>query len=74
MALILLAISLFIVLISKSAGKRTARLQKNFRKRTKNDPLNVGNVFNGLEIIKLNSIESKFLESAERVIDDVERP
>lgn len=73
MALVLLAISLFIVLISKSAEKRTARLQKELSEANEKMTLNVGNVFNGLEIIKLNNIESKFLESAERVIDDVER-
>jgi len=56
LALSVLGISLIIFLISKGFEKKTAILQKQVSNDSEDFTINTSNVFNGLEILKLNNI------------------
>lgn len=62
--LLILGSGLIVIFVSKFFEDRTVRLQEE--KSTENEKfvVNVANTFNGLEILKLNNIEKKFLERA----------
>jgi ABC-type multidrug transport system fused ATPase/permease subunit len=71
--LIILAVSLIVLGISKLFEDRTVKLQE--QKSTENEKftVNVANTFTGLEILKLNNIERQFLNRSKAQIDHLEK-
>lgn len=55
-------ISFLLFLIIRIFEKRTITLQENVSNSNEDFSINIANTFNGLEILKLNNIEDKFLE------------
>lgn len=72
-ALGIFAVSILVFLISKTFQKRTVRLQEEVSKNNEQFTTNISNTFNGLEILKLNNIEDKFLNNTLKAVDRVER-
>lgn len=72
-ALGIFAISILMFLISKSFEGKTIRLQEEVSTNNEKFTTNISNTFNGLEILKLNSIEDKFLYNTLKAIDKVEK-
>ncbi len=72
-ALGIFAVSIIIFFISKSFEKRTVKLQEEVSANNEQFTTNIANTFNGLEILKLNNIEDKFLNNTLLVVDKVER-
>ncbi len=67
-ALSLLAISILVFFIIRIFEKKTIGLQASVSQANEDYTLNIANTFNGLEIIKLNRIEDRFLlDSLEKV-------
>ncbi|MCK9536521.1 MAG: ABC transporter ATP-binding protein/permease [Bacilli bacterium] len=72
LGLALFAISVMVFYLAKGFSKKTERLQKEVSAVNEKMTVNIANVFNGLEIIKLNNIEERFLLNSNRVVEDVE--
>lgn len=72
-ALGIFTVSIVIFLISKSFEKKTVKLQEEVSENNEQFTTNIANTFNGLEILKLNSIEDKFLNNTLQAVDKVER-
>ncbi|HPX84484.1 MAG TPA: ABC transporter ATP-binding protein [Bacilli bacterium] len=53
--------------------KKTVALQKQVSKTNEDFTLNIGNTFNGLEILKLNNMDHKFLAKSFEAINKVEQ-
>jgi ABC-type multidrug transport system fused ATPase/permease subunit len=73
LALMIFGISIFIFLLSKTFEKRTVSLQQNVSSENEVFTVKMANVFNGLEILKLNNMDQKFLGQSVDAIDKVER-
>lgn len=67
------AISIIMFFISKSFEGKTVRLQEEVSENNEKFTTNISNTFNGLEILKLNNIEDKFLYNTLKAIDKVEK-
>lgn len=72
-ALGIFIISLLVFLLTKSFENKTVKLQEEVSERNENFTLDISNTFNGLEILKLNSVEDKFLYKSLKAVDQVER-
>lgn len=72
-ALGIFAISIIMFFISKSFEGRTVKLQEEVSENNENFTTNISNTFNGLEILKLNNIEDRFLYNTLKAIDKVEK-
>jgi ABC-type multidrug transport system fused ATPase/permease subunit len=72
-SLIVLGISVLIFLIAKAMEKKTTTLHQRVSTNNENYTTNLSNTLNGLEILKLNNIEAKFLDNNLNAIDKVER-
>jgi len=71
-ALIIAGVSVLVLLISILFQKRTIRLQKEVSTENEKFTVNVANTFNGLEILKLNNMERKFLERSKTQVNALE--
>ena len=65
-------ISLIVFFLSKGFEKKTVKLQEEVSENNEKFTLNISNTFNGLEILKLNSVEDKFLYKSLKAVDRVE--
>ncbi|NLX61912.1 MAG: ABC transporter ATP-binding protein [Tissierellia bacterium] len=65
--------SVLVFFISKSFQKKTVKLQEEVSEKNEKFTTNISNTFNGLEILKLNNIEDRFLYNTLKSIDRVER-
>ncbi|WP_352418705.1 ABC transporter ATP-binding protein [Proteiniborus sp.] len=72
-ALGIFTISILMFFISKSFENKTVKLQEEVSENNENFTTNISNTFNGLEILKLNNIEEKFLQKTLKAVDKVER-
>lgn len=66
-------ISIILFFISNSFEKKTVKLQEEVSEYNENFGVDMSNTFNGLEILKLNSIEDQFLSKALKSITGLER-
>lgn len=66
-------ISILLFLISKSFEKRTLHLQEAVSENNEVFGVDMSNTFNGLEILKLNNIEDRFLSKALKSITGLEK-
>lgn len=73
LALIMIAISIIIFFITKAFQKKTATYQNLVSTSNEEFVVNSSNIFNGLEILKLNNIEKKFINKSLDSINKVER-
>jgi len=73
LALIMLVVSMFVFLINKSFRTKTVEMQEQVQKNNERFTVDVSNTFFGLEILKLNRIEDKFLLESMKKIDSLER-
>jgi ABC-type multidrug transport system fused ATPase/permease subunit len=67
------AVSLLIFYLTKTFENKTVKLQEEVSENNEKFTLNISNTFNGLEILKLNSVEDKFLYKSLKAIDKVEK-
>lgn len=67
------AVSVLVFFISKAFQNKTVKLQEEVSESNEKFTTNVSNTFNGLEILKLNSVEDRFLYNTLKSIDKVER-
>lgn len=72
-ALIALVVSILLFFISRNFEKRTISLQEEVSNNNESFAVDMSNTFNGLEILKLNNIEDKFLSKALKSITGLER-
>jgi len=72
LGLILFSVSLILFFLARAASKKTINLQKKVSVKNEEMTTDVANVFNGLEIIKLNNIEDRFLHKTNNSVDKVE--
>jgi ABC-type bacteriocin/lantibiotic exporter with double-glycine peptidase domain len=73
LALIMIFSSIMIFLITRTFQKKTGSLQKQLSTDNEAFTINTSNTFNGLEILKLNNIENKFIEKSVNSINKVEK-
>lgn len=73
LGVVLVLISLGLLGTSRFFANKTIRLQESFSTSNENFMLHMSNTFNGLEILKLNQIEDKFLEQNLKKLDHVEK-
>ncbi len=66
-------VSIVLFLLNKSFEKKTVELQEEVSEYNEKFSIDASNTFNGLEILKLNNIEDKFLNKFLKSIDKVER-
>lgn len=72
-ALIIFTVSIVLFFFSKSFENKTVKLQEEVSENNEKFTTNIANTFNGLEILKLNNIEDKFLDSTLQAVDKVEK-
>lgn len=72
-AVVILAVSLIVFLITKKFENRTVLMQQEVSTLNEQFTVKAANTFNGLEILKLNNIESKFLNQTMETINKVEK-
>ncbi len=72
-ALSIFAISLVVFFITKKFEKKTVALQSDVSTLNEGFMVKTGNTFNGLEILKLNNVEEKFLSQTMEAIEKVEK-
>nr|WP_300002906.1 ABC transporter ATP-binding protein [Tissierella sp.] len=72
-ALISLVASIVLFVISKSFEKKTVRLQEEVSESNEDISIELSNTFNGLEILKLNNIEDRFLKNSLKSITVLEK-
>lgn len=70
---VMFLISVIIFFLIKAFQAKTVQLQKNVSTKNEELTLNLANTFNGLEILKLNSIEEKFSHKTFENINKVEK-
>ncbi|MFH5837263.1 ABC transporter ATP-binding protein [Proteiniclasticum sp. C24MP] len=73
LALMMLVVSLLVFFINRSFQKRTITMQEEVQKSNEEFTVNVSNTFSGLEILKLNRIEDRFLLNSMKETDRLER-
>lgn len=73
LAIAMFIVSVFMFFLSKAFQARTTKYQKQVSKDNEEVTINLSNVFNGLEILKLNNIEDKFIGNSLDKINKVER-
>ncbi len=71
--LVVFGLSLVLFYITKSFEGKTVALQQDVSDLNETFTVEVSNTFNGMEILKLNSIESIFLDKTMRSVERVER-
>ena len=69
----MLAVSISVFFLSKTFEKKTVKLQEEVSENNEKFTTNISNTFNGLEILKLNNIEDKFLYNTLKAVDKVEK-
>lgn len=65
--------SILTFFLVRTFEKKTERLQKQVSQNNEEFTLNIGNTFNGLEILKLNNMDQKFLNKSFDAINKVEQ-
>lgn len=73
LALMMLLVSLGVFFINRSFQKRTIKMQEEVQRSNEAFTVNVSNTFSGLEILKLNRIEDRFLLNSMKETDRLER-
>ncbi|WP_312650393.1 ABC transporter ATP-binding protein [Proteiniclasticum sp.] len=73
LAVIMVGVSLVIFLINRSFQKKTIRMQEDVQKSGERFTVNIANTFSGLEILKLNRIEERFLTGSMRETELLEK-
>lgn len=73
LALMMLVVSLGVFFINRSFQKRTIKMQEEVQRSNEAFTVNVSNTFSGLEILKLNRIEDRFLLNSMKETDRLER-
>lgn len=66
-------VSLVIFLINRTFQKKTMRMEMEVQRRNEKFTVNVSNTFSGLEILKLNRLEDRFLHNTMKETDKLER-
>lgn len=66
-------VSIILFFISKAFENKTVKLQEEISENNENFVVDISNTFNGLEILKLNNIEEKFLSKALKSTIGLER-
>jgi ATP-binding cassette subfamily C protein len=72
LALIMVVVSFVIFLINRSFQKKTIRMQEDVQRSGERFTVNIANTFSGLEILKLNRIEERFLSGSKRETEQLE--
>ena len=72
LALIMVVVSFVIFLINRSFQKKTIRMQEDVQRSGERFTVNIANTFSGLEILKLNRIEERFLLGSKRETEKLE--
>ena len=72
-ALISLIVSILLFFISRGFEKRTISLQEKVSENNETFAVDMSNTFNGLEILKLNNIEDRFLSKSLQSITGLEK-
>lgn len=72
-AITMITVSIILFFISKAFENKTVKLQEEISQYNENFVVDISNTFNGLEILKLNNIEDKFLLKALKSIIGLER-
>ncbi len=70
---VLFGMSLIVYLYNHLFQKKTVSMQKQVQKYNEDFTVNVSNTFSGLEILKLNRIEDRFLDNSLKEIGKLER-
>lgn len=73
LALAMVAVSLFVFGVSRSFQKKTIRMQEEVQRSNEKYTVNIANTFSGLEILKLNRLEDRFLLQSMKETDRLER-
>lgn len=73
LALIMVVVSFVIFLINRAFQKRTIRMQEDVQKSGERFTVNIANTFSGLEILKLNRMEERFLLGSMKETERLER-
>jgi len=73
LAMMMLAVSLIIFGINRTFQKKTIKMQEDVQKSNEEFTVNVSNTFSGLEILKLNRIENRFLFNSMKETERLER-
>ncbi|HSP46620.1 MAG TPA: ABC transporter ATP-binding protein [Clostridiaceae bacterium] len=73
LGVIMFFVSIFVFLINRTFQKRTVRLQEGVQRNNEKFTVNVSNTFSGLEILKLNRIEDRFLMNTMKEVARVEQ-
>ncbi|WP_313119861.1 ABC transporter ATP-binding protein [Proteiniclasticum ruminis] len=72
LALIMVGVSFLIFLINRAFQKKTIRMQEDVQRSGERFTVNIANTFSGLEILKLNRIEERFLLGSKRETEQLE--
>lgn len=72
-AIISLLVSILLFYISRTFEEKTVRLQEEVSDKNEAFAVDMSNTFNGLEILKLNNVENRFLRKALGSITGLER-
>lgn len=73
LGIVMTLVSTGMFLFSRLFTRKTEELQEEISKRNEQLTVEIANMFNGLEILKLNGIENKFLEKSLGSINRVEK-
>lgn len=73
LALAMIVVSIGIFFMTKTFQKKTTSLQEKVSDDNENFTTQTANIFNGLEILKLNNLEDKFTNKSFDSIDKIER-
>lgn len=72
-ALVIFGVSLLVFVVTKKFENRTVLMQQEVSTLNEEFTIKAANTFNGLEILKLNNIEGKFLDQTMETINRVEK-
>ena len=70
---VMLVVSFMMFLINRMFQKKTMRMEMDVQRRNEKFTVNVSNTFSGLEILKLNRLEDRFLLNTIKETDKLER-
>lgn len=73
LAIVMILVCLGLFSVSNLLNDKAKRLIKEVSKENEQFTLNMGNTFNGMEILKLNNIEDKFLDKSIHGLNRLER-
>ena len=73
LGLVMLVVSFLMFLINRMFQKKTMRMEMDVQRRNEKFTVNVSNTFSGLEILKLNRLEDRFLLNTLKETDRLER-